>query len=282
MGDDTRISLLDRGLDKDDAISYQAIINQDKRSFHDQLDQLETKPNKEQKLDGNLLEDISSFLIGNDTQVVLETFALGHHCEAPVVDYGDAYGGDYYGRRRRSADWYGNDGDGSDYGADYGVGSDYGAAECTLSHIQKQENKELKEAIEILQDTDRHKTIIILTNQIFNDVLPDFDIQQNSFLSTLDDTFGSDYQIELIQSIDAPTPVEIKLPKRVLRDGNNFFDEMKVSVCQERFYYNSRYYRYNLRYNLGINERIMGFLKKLIRLKSTKMLQLAFQPMIIA
>ena len=237
MGDDTRISLLDRGLDKDDAISYQAIINQDKRSFHDQLDQLETKPDKEQKLDGNLLEDISSFLIGNDTQVVLETFALGHMCEAPVADYGNGYD-DYYGRRRRSADWYGNYGDdGSE-----SIGSDFGAADCSLSHIQKQENKELKEAIEILQDTDRHKTIIILTNQIFNDVLPDFDIQQNGFISTLDDTFGSDYQIELIQSIDAPTPVPVKIPKRVLRDGNNFFDEMKVSVCQERFYYNLRYY----------------------------------------
>ena len=110
MGNDTRISLLDRGLDKDDAISYQAIINQDKRSFHDQLDQLETKPHKDQKLDGNLLEDISRFLIGNDTQVVLETFALGHMCEVPVTDYDNGYD-DYYGRRRRSADWYGNYGD---------------------------------------------------------------------------------------------------------------------------------------------------------------------------
>ena len=110
MGDNTRISLLDRGLDKDDAISYQAIINQDKRSFHDQLDQLETKPDKEQKLDGNLLEDISSFLIGNDTQVVLETFALGHMCETPVADYGNGYD-DYYSRRRRSVDWYGDYGD---------------------------------------------------------------------------------------------------------------------------------------------------------------------------
>ena len=231
MGDDTRISLLDRGMDKDDAISYQAIINQDKRSFHGQLDQLETKPDKEQKLDVNLLEDISRFLIGNDTQVVLETFALGHMCETPGADYGNDYD-DNYGRRRRSADWYGNYGDdGSE-----SVGSDYGATDCSLSHIQKQENKELKEAIEILQDTDRHKTIIILTNQVFDNELPDdFDKQQNDFISMLEETFGSDYQIELIQSLDTLTPVAFKIPKRVLRDGNTFFDEIKTSVCQDSF-----------------------------------------------
>ena len=137
LGDNARISLLDRGTDENEAWSYQAIINQDKRSFHDKLDQLKLKPSQEQKLDGNLYEDISNFLF-YDTQEVMATFSLGHICEASVEDYngGDNVGGDYgdnygyYRRKRRSSDWYSNYGD--DNGSDGSNGSDYGAVDCSL------------------------------------------------------------------------------------------------------------------------------------------------------
>ena len=120
LGDNARISLLDRGTDEDEAWSYQAIINQDKRSFHDKLDQLKLKPSQEQKLDGNLFDDISNFLFF-DTQDFMATFSLGHICEAPVQDYdttgdyGDNYGDNYgdYGRQRRSSAWYYGDDNGS-------------------------------------------------------------------------------------------------------------------------------------------------------------------------
>ena len=114
-------------MDENDALSYQAIINQDKRSFHDKLDQLKLKPNKEQKLDSNLLDDITSFLIGNNTKEVMETFSLGHICEATVQDYDGGDYDSYYGRKRRSADWYDNYGDEND-----STGSDYGGGDCSL------------------------------------------------------------------------------------------------------------------------------------------------------
>ena len=141
LGDNARISLLDRGTDENEAWSYQAIINQDKRSFHDKLDQLKLKPSQEQKLDGNLFDDISDFLF-SDTQEVMATFSLGHICEAPVQDYdttgdyGDNYGDNYgdYGRQRRSGVWYGNYGD--DNVSNGSNGYDYSAAEqpvdCSL------------------------------------------------------------------------------------------------------------------------------------------------------
>ena len=125
-------------MDDEDVTSYQAIVNQDKRSFHSKLNELELKPDKEQKLDMELLSDISGFLIGDNAQEVMQTFSLGHFCELPDYmtrgndgsnydPYGNSYGGDgddgddgadyygdWYGRRRREADY-------GDYGTEFGV-----------------------------------------------------------------------------------------------------------------------------------------------------------------